>query len=63
MSHTANNSMDALDEVFGEQVASRGMWPPWSPNLNNCDFYLWGKLKEKVYVNNPWSLEELKEKC
>jgi hypothetical protein len=59
--HTANNSMVALDEVFGERVISRGLWPPRSPDLNPCDFYLWGTLKEKVYVNNPHSLEELQE--
>jgi hypothetical protein len=55
--HTANNSMVALDEVFSEQVISWGMWPPWSTDLNTCDFYLWGMLTEKVYTNNPHSLE------
>jgi hypothetical protein len=59
--HTANNSMVALDEVFGERVISRGLWPPRSHDLNPCDFYLWGTLKEKVYVKNPHSLEELQE--
>ncbi|KAJ4452218.1 hypothetical protein ANN_03736 [Periplaneta americana] len=24
-----------------------------------CDFYLWGKLKQKVCVNNPHTLDEL----
>jgi hypothetical protein len=24
-----------------------------------CDFYLWGKLKDKAYVNNPHMAEEL----
>jgi hypothetical protein len=56
--HNANNFMVALDNVFGEQVISQGLWPPWSPDLNLCDFYLWGTLK-KVYVNNLHSLEEL----
>jgi hypothetical protein len=32
-----------------------------SPNLNPCDFYVWGTLKDKVYVNKPHSLQELKE--
>jgi hypothetical protein len=27
--------------------------------FKNCDFYLWGMLKEKVYMNNAHSLEEL----
>jgi hypothetical protein len=55
------NSVDALDEVFDQQVKSRGMWPPQLPDLNPCDFYLCGMLKGKVYVKNLHSLEELQE--
>ena len=35
-------------------------WPPRSPDLNPCDFYLWGYLKSKVYNPLPNSLDELK---
>lgn len=59
--HTANNSMDAIDEIFGERVISRRLWPARSPDLNPCDFYLWGMLKDRVYVNNPRTLDALKE--
>jgi hypothetical protein len=45
--------MNEINQVFGDRVVSRGLWPPQSPDLNPCDFYLWGKLKDKVYVNNP----------
>jgi hypothetical protein len=38
--HTANNSMVALDEVFGERVISRRLWPPRSPGLNLCDLFV-----------------------
>ncbi|GBL93848.1 hypothetical protein AVEN_153614-1 [Araneus ventricosus] len=24
-------------------------WPPRSPDLNPCDFWLWGFLKDRVY--------------
>ena len=27
-------------------------WPPRSPDLNPCDFYLWGHLKQLVYAVN-----------
>jgi hypothetical protein len=27
MAYAANSSMDALDDVFGNQVISRGLWP------------------------------------
>jgi inhibitor of nuclear factor kappa-B kinase subunit alpha len=35
------------------------LWPARSPDLNPCDFYLWGNLKDKVYSNNPHTLVEL----
>lgn len=38
--HTLNNSVDVLVEVFGKQVVSQGLWPPWSRDLNPCDFHL-----------------------
>ena len=35
----------------------------WSdtPDLNLCDFFLWGYLKSKVYSNRPQSIEQLKD--
>jgi hypothetical protein len=38
--HSANNSVDAIGEVFDGRVISRGLWFPLSTNLNPCDF--WG---------------------
>ena len=36
-------------------------WPPRSPDLTPCDFFLWGYVKDKVYVPPlPESLDELK---
>mgnify|MGYP005986643663 CR=1 FL=1 len=39
-------------------------WPPRSPNLNPCDFYLWGWMKQLVYGNQqcPESMEELPQR-
>lgn len=37
------------------------MWPPKSQDMNPCNYCLWGTLKDKVYVNNPHSLQELKD--
>ena len=31
-----------------------------SPDLTGPDFFLWGYLKEKVYVNKPQTLQQLK---
>lgn len=58
-----------LDEHFTGRVLGLGYnsrhnggmdWPPYSPDLNPCDFFLWGYLKDEVYCNNPKSIEELK---
>ena len=35
-------------------------WPARSPDLNPCDFFIWGYLKSKVFSYRPRSLEELK---
>ena len=57
-----------LEEHFGSGIIAldypeyRGEgidWPPYSPDLNPCNFFLWGCLKDKVYKNNPTSLDEL----
>jgi len=38
-------------------------WPPRSPDLTPCDFFLWGYVKGLVYVPPlPTSLEELKQR-
>lgn len=34
-------------------------WPPRSPDLTPCDFYLWGHIKELVYARKPTSYYEL----
>ena len=35
-------------------------WPPRSPDLNSCDFYLCGYLKATVYNPLPKTIDELK---
>jgi hypothetical protein len=46
---TADQSLLTAKKVLSEQVVN---WQPsCSPYLNLCDFYLWGMLKDKEYVN------------
>ncbi len=47
--------MDDKIWIMGEGID----WPPYSPDLNPCDFFLWGYLKDKVYAQNPQTLEQL----
>ena len=36
-------------------------WPARSPDLNPCDYFLWGHLKSKVYyIKSPQSFKQLK---
>ncbi|PNF16165.1 hypothetical protein B7P43_G01102, partial [Cryptotermes secundus] len=38
-------------------------WPPRSPNLTPCDFFLWGFVKDSVYVPTlPTSIHELRDR-
>ena len=37
------------------------LWPPYSPNLNPCDYFLWEYLKERTYDNNSQTLAYLKD--
>ena len=37
-------------------------WPPRSCDLTPQDSFLWGYVKDKVYADDPQSIQELKEK-
>jgi hypothetical protein len=44
--HTSRQSLTRIHEAFTEErTVSKGLWPPRSPGLSSCDFYLWGYLK------------------
>ncbi|GBO16026.1 hypothetical protein AVEN_216859-1 [Araneus ventricosus] len=57
-----------LDEYFGNRVIALDYpkftgtemdWPPYSPDLTPCDYFLWGSWKDIVYRNHPSKLDEL----
>ena len=58
--HTAIAVQTWLSGKFGKQFINKDSWPPRSPDLNPCDFYLWGYLKARVYNPLPKTLEDLK---
>jgi hypothetical protein len=37
-------------------------WPPRSPDLTPCDFFLWGYIKDIVYATIPENEEDLRHK-
>ena len=61
--HTPREAMAELWRLFpGKLISHRGdvLWPPpHSPDLSPCDFFLWGYLKRKVYVDKPWDIPQL----
>ena len=61
--HTANATMSALQESFGDRIISKKstfQWAPRSPDLNPLDFYFWGYCKANVYRNKPNTVGMLK---
>ncbi|GBM43352.1 hypothetical protein AVEN_166096-1 [Araneus ventricosus] len=36
-------------------------WPPRSPDITPCDFWLWNFLKDNIYRKRPASLPDLKD--
>ena len=62
-SHSSRRSLGILRDMFpGHLVSLRGDigWPPRSPDLTPCDFFLWGHVKSQVYQHRLANLEELK---
>ena len=62
--HTTNQSMTIVRNMFPGHHISRFRdvpWPPRSPDLSTCDFFLWGYLKSRVYTHKPRTLNDLKE--
>jgi hypothetical protein len=48
-----------LPNRFPEQFGYGWSWPSYSPDLNPCNYFLWGFLKDTVYKNNLHTTEEL----
>ena len=51
-----------LKEKFGECFLNdASKWPPRSPDLNPCDFSLWGTMKQRVYNPKPTNKEQFRK--
>ena len=68
--HRTDPVFRAINEVFGSRIIGLGStdrflgsidWPPYSPDLNPCDFWLWGYLKDFVYKEQLNTVVELKD--
>lgn len=60
--HVTNEVKHFLRQKFGNRIISRGeddTWPPRSPDLTPCDFFLWGYVKSLVYRQPPQTMPDL----
>jgi transposase len=56
---------DCLDQKFPNRWIGRGgptPWPPRSPDITPCDFFVWGFVKDRVYASKVDNKEELRER-
>ncbi|GBM36093.1 hypothetical protein AVEN_179092-1 [Araneus ventricosus] len=64
--HIATPVKQLLNLHFGnDRIISHHFptaWPPRSPDLNPCDFWLWGYLKDVVYGGPITNLAELENR-
>lgn len=60
--HNSRLVRDYLNQTFGDHwIGTNGpvRWPPRSPDLTPLDFHIWAYLKEKVYIVQSATREEL----
>lgn len=57
--HTAHETIEYLQKFYQNRLISRGIWPPRSPDLTPPDFFLFGHLKNTVYKNRLYTIEQL----
>ncbi|KAL1488282.1 hypothetical protein ABEB36_015233 [Hypothenemus hampei] len=64
-SHFSCPVRDELNRQFPHRWVGRNgpiLWPPRSPDLTPCDFFLWGYMKSLVYTTEINTLEELRNR-
>lgn len=63
--HRRRDVREWIMQRFPERTIGMGLhmeWPARSPDLTSCDFFLWGYIKELVYVRRPFNdLEDLQQ--
>jgi hypothetical protein len=63
--HFAVTVRQHLDMVFGQRWIGRGgpvAWPPRSPDITPCDFWLWVHVKAEVYKTEIIDINDLRNK-
>jgi hypothetical protein len=60
--HTSRVSLQRVHDVFSaEWTVIKNLWPPRSPDLTTCNYFVWWHLKSTVYKSNLHMIQELKD--
>lgn len=59
--HKKEIVQDWLKSKFGDRFVDKNLWPPYSADLNPCDYFLWGYIKPRVYNPMPKTIDQLKQ--
>lgn len=63
--HRRHDVVQWINEHFPRRSIGMGLHVPWparSPDLTSCDFFLWGFIKELVYVHRPFdNLDQMRQ--
>jgi transposase len=63
--HFGSEVRQFLNETFPDRWIGRSgpiPWPARSPDLSPLDFFLWGYVRERVFVTAPRDIDDLKER-
>jgi hypothetical protein len=63
--HNAHIIRNWLNNNFPERwigTYGLGLWPARSPDPNQCDFFLWGYIKNLVYAEPIGTIDELRNR-
>lgn len=64
--HFAHTVCTCLDQNFPNHWIDYGgplSWPPHSPDLTPYDFWLWGKIKDRVYSKKVRDIDVQNRRC
>ena len=58
--HKDQSVQNWFKSKFEDRFVDKKLWPPYSPDLNPCDYFLWGYVKSHVYHPLPKTIDQLK---
>ena len=60
-SHTSSLCQNFLKTTIGDRFITKQSWPPYFPDCNPLDYYIWSALRIKVYEDRRDPFQDLNE--